>query len=227
MKFPKDSPVLLLDLQTDVVNALRSGRKTKICKLFDKEEIPVTTSKIYCIREEVIVPDWGFTIPQFSGEVWYPADGKLPDKLKEHYIHQLPEGRAPLWTIRLFFEIRQVRRMRLHSLTEEDAKSLGVEYALSEKESEYVLSNGGLPREFYGYKNYLNDGTGDEPVQNCRSALESYKTLWDKVFSPYNAKWDSNPEILLIKIQEIKNTGIRDCIKTSLPVYGGYYKYAS
>jgi len=227
MKFPDNSPILLLNLEPDVIKALQTGRKTKICKLFQEDDAPVTTDKIYCVREKVYVPEWNYDITSFDKEVWYEADGKLPDELKEHYTHKFFEFEAPIWTIRLIYEIKHVKKIRLHSLTEDDAKSLGVDYALSEEEASFVLSQGGLPREFYGYKNYLKDGSGGEPVPSCRSALESYRTLWDKIFFKHNAGWQSNPEVLLIKIQEIKNNGIRECIKTSLPIYGGFYKHAS
>ncbi len=101
----------------------------------------------------------------------------------------------PARAVRYFLEVTAVRVERLQAISETDARAEGVEYAQGWEEEMGEGFTGG-----YGYRDYLK--TDDEDF-GCRTARDSYRTLWESINGP--GSWDANEWVWVIEFKRINS----------------------
>ncbi|WP_027188869.1 hypothetical protein [Desulfovibrio cuneatus] len=125
----------------------------------------------------------------YGWPVWYAADNSVwwrgASKGGPAFTTRgkwRPSIFMPRWGSRITLAIASVRVERLHSITEEDAMAEGVERAT-------------LPSGNTVYRNYMVENNNSGPVVMptiiCRTAVDSYQTLWQKLHGP--GAWEANP----------------------------------
>ena len=144
-----------------------------------------------------------FDDPEKENDFWI----KLSDELTNLEINKDKNGNfifskddikwrntlfMPKNAARTFLKITEVRKERLHDISESDAKREGVDIV--------------NPRDFgihdehrVIYKNYLNSS------KHCRFAKESFKTLW--IFLHGIESWNENPYIWVLNFEKTNQHG--------------------
>jgi hypothetical protein len=115
---------------------------------------------------------------------------------KSYYLPQ-PSIFMPRWASRITLEITGVRVERLQEITEEDAKSEGVQPTLW----------------FQPTKNENDDITLSDKVGHI-SYKNGFANIWQKI----NGKtypWESNPFVWVISFKRLEATGIKSVIASS------------
>lgn len=125
-------------------------------------------------------------------EVWYRADGELGvlAYVVEDGPRWKPSIHMPRSASRITLEITDVRLQRLQDISEEDAIAEGVEP---------------LDIGCRIYRDYLGHG-GDYPGSDYlgfKNPIDSFRTLWDSIYSDRSFSWDSNPWVWVIEFKKI------------------------
>jgi hypothetical protein len=120
-----------------------------------------------------------------AGKLWRP-DTSLAHEWWKTQGHKLtPAIHVPRWASRISLEIAKVRVERLQQISEEDATDEGVEY------------NGAT----HYWRSY--DLRGQNPFCS-RSAVASFRSLWDSINKKRGLGWDSNPWVWVIQFGIVK-----------------------
>lgn len=119
---------------------------------------------------------------EFNGDILYKAD----EKVTYPVVKWKPSIHMPKAACRAFLEITNIRLARLQDITEEDAKAEGVIFG-KKYWRDYQKEKGGVTQF----------------VNSCRSARESFFTLWDSVYGWHAAS--KNPWVWAIEYKLIKN----------------------
>ena len=89
------------------------------------------------------------------------------------------------WASRITLEIVNVRVERLKSISEADAMAEGIE----------LPENG-------TYRDYSVKPEDNEGYDYCKSAVDSYRTLWEKINGP--GSWDANPWVWVVEFKRVE-----------------------
>jgi len=102
-----------------------------------------------------------------------------------------PSIHMPKVACRIWLEITNIRVERLHDITEDDAKSEGIEFL--EREDPYT----------FGFKLYGNHSHSDILGRKALTgtALESFQSLWESINGPES--WNANPWVWVIEFKKI------------------------
>lgn len=124
----------------------------------------------------------------YGNPYFYKANACDMD-LADKDIKWKPSIFMPKEACRIFLEITNIRVERLHDISEDDAKAEGVE----------------LYAKGIHYLNYTDQKAAlTQFIYNCRTAKESYKTLWTLIngFRDEPYAWFKNP---FVWVMEFKN----------------------
>lgn len=135
----------------------------------------------------------------YTAAVHYLADGRMPSVEDRHdagLLKVFPSIYMPRWASRILLEITNVRVERVQDVSEEDAKSEGVEtkpygdhpFICTRDYSQKKRSNGGFP-------GFCAD-TGNQ----YRS---SFRSLWNSINTKRGYEWDDNPWVWVIEFKVI------------------------
>lgn len=111
---------------------------------------------------------------------WYDGNSDFPCEK----IPWKPSIHMPKTACRLFLKVKSVRVERLQDVSEDDAKSEGVEYKYDEEIG-------------YTYKHYLKPKFGPSPIQ-------SFETLWRSING--EKSWKDNPWVWVIEFERVNLT---------------------
>lgn len=127
----------------------------------------------------------------------YKADGVGVTGIWKPSIH-MPKVASRIWE-----RITDIRVERLRDISEEDAISEGVQENTCDNPAACPSfgKHGGCCGEGEWF-NYLDKNQEGEP---CYSAVESYRTLWERINGP--GSWDLSPWVWVIESEILSTTG--------------------
>lgn len=105
-----------------------------------------------------------------------------------------PSIHMPKCLSRIWLRVKDVRVERLHDISEEDARSEGVEFY----------------KNFYQrnvYRDYMGGYTpgADRPYDTVGLSVTSFSTLWEKING--RESWESNPWVWVVEFEVLSVTG--------------------
>lgn len=197
-----DKPILF---STPMAQAILEGRKTQTRRVVKKSALDLLEAGF---TPNYVASDGNAELCPFGkvgGKLWVRETWLYNDSIEEPYAYKADynaEGMArhkgswkpsifmPKEACRLWLEIQEIGVERLQAISEEDARSEGVD----SYKSEVVGTR---------YKDYIADasGYGDPAVDypTVSSPIESFKTLWESI----NGKdsWALNPWVWVVKFK--------------------------
>ena len=155
-------------------------------EFFDDEMMPLRPRGP---RGRLGSPSW----PDRFSHVFYRADGPVPVQPPLGRANWRPSIHMPRWAARIILEITNVRVERLQDISEADAMAEGCAFESGWEEScgEGYASGGG----------FLDYGSKDD-AYSCRTAIGSYRTLWDSLYGPL--AWDANPWVWVGEFRRVE-----------------------
>ncbi len=116
-----------------------------------------------------------------------PHPSKLRPTFDMKWGHN-PSIHMPRWASRITLEVTEVRVKKLQQITEEDAKSEGVE----------IMQR---PPSVGGGTQYLAPACGDRPSYWEYSASTAFMYLWETIYG--KDAWDNNPWVWVISFKKL------------------------
>lgn len=179
-----DRPIIF---SAPMIRALLEGRKTQTRRLvmqrrkpaphvtrYDSYEIESPWVRVrpgdrLWVREAHSILEWS------TGKchpVWYWADG---EPTHGDWTKPRPSIHMPRWASRITLTVTEVRRQRVHEISEDDARAEGVEF----RENMWGTWEG----------SHLRCGGAD-------TAREAFRCLWINLHG--TGTWDANPEVIVL-----------------------------
>jgi len=126
-----------------------------------------------------------------GGEYFFKADGTIYLEGGGEYT---PKWKSSLFmkkeTVRLWYEITDIKLERLHWIIDDEAIEEGIECK--------NVATGGDDYQDY-YRNYLGSQEESEWPWFAGNPIESFKSLWIKING--QASWDSNPWLWVVSFK--------------------------
>ena len=205
----KERPILF---QADMVNAILDGRKTQTrrivkptkdrngsgCQLAPCEIAGEVNGGDYAlcpygqpgdrlwVRENFLYLMHGDVT---AGDIKYCASidsrSAAGSKNPGYWWRKRPSIHMPRWASRITLEIVSVRVERLQDISEADAMAEGIE-----------------PPENGTYRDYGVKLEDNEGYDYCKTAVDSYRTLWQQINGPDS--WDANPWVWVVEFRRVE-----------------------
>ncbi|MDP4557915.1 hypothetical protein Q9247_09490 [Halomonas meridiana] len=200
----KERPILF---NGDMVNAILAGRKTQTRRIVKPQRHPygeiISADKV---AEEVLGMTGAIRCPygqpgdrlwvreafrsrrvdNLPGDVAYRADCPGEKTVPNSYGRPWkPSIHMPRWASRITLEIVSVRVERLQNISEADAMAEGIE----------LPENG-------TYRDYSVKPENNEGYDYCKSPVDSYRTLWEKING--SDSWDANPWVWVVEFKRVE-----------------------
>lgn len=206
----KYTPILF---NADMVRAILEGRKTQTRRPYSGPLLAVHEGRPLCQAKDGVyrkpVAPWSIgdrlwvretffdagpfmTAPLFYGKprFQYRADGY------DIGCHKwCPSIHMPREASRITLEITDVRVEPVQKISEADAIAEGVEFDSGWEEPCGEGYTGGE-----GFRDYQSE----DDAFSCRTAFDSYRTLWDALYAAKGPAWSTNPWVWVIEFRRVE-----------------------
>lgn len=133
--------------------------------------------------------------PDRLSYVFYRADGPVPVQPPLGRANWRPSIHMPRWASRITLEITGVRVERIQDITEDDARAEGVAFDSGWEEQ--------CGEGYTSGEGFLDYRSKDDAF-SCRTAADSYRTLWDSLYGGDHRAWAANPWVWVVEFRRIE-----------------------